>query len=57
MLDNEEKYIQNIQKTHFKKHTLSNIQFKYCSRKIKYMKTLTWEWSSKFDKQKLVSSF
>ncbi len=29
MLFHEEKYIQNIYKTHFKKHILSNIQFKY----------------------------
>ena len=57
MLFHEEKYIQNIQKTHFKKHTLCNIQFKYGTRKRKYMKTLTWAWAPKFDIQKFVSSF
>ena len=40
----------------FKKHTLSNIPFKYWSSKRKYMKTLTCAWEPKFDKQKLVSS-
>ena len=56
MLFNVEKCIQNIYKTYFKKHTLSNIQFKYSSSKRKYMKTITWAWVPKFDKQKLVSS-